>query len=232
MPLLNRSIIFIMKTFYLLFCVLLLISCKEKEVKKNLNPLEKVAYAHGFEHWNQVEEISFTFNVDRDTTHFERSWKWRPKNNEVTLIKDGKKTHYNRDQIQSDRELSADKNFINDSYWLLAPYKLIWDEHKRFSEPITAKAPISGDSLTKVTIVYDSQGGYTPGDAYDFYVDENNMIQEWIYREDNSNINCMITTWEDYKDFNGLKIATMHQNQNGMFKLYFTDIKVSVSPKN
>ncbi len=231
MPLLNRSIFFIMKTLSLLFCILLVISCKEKEVNKNLNPLEKVAYAHGFEHWNQVEEITFTFNVDRDTTHFERTWQWRPKKNEVTLIKAGKKLNYNRDQILSDQELSADKNFINDVYWLLAPYKLIWDEHKTFSAPVMDKAPISQDSLSKLTVVYDSQGGYTPGDAYDFYIDESNMVKEWVYRENNSNSNCMITTWENYKDFNGLKIATMHQNENGIFKLYFTGIKVKTVAK-
>lgn len=218
-----------MKTFSLLLCILFVISCKEKEVKKPLNTLEKVAYAHGFEHWDKVEEIKFTFNVDRDTTHFERSWEWRPKENKVTLIKAGKRLNFNRDRILSDEELAADKNFINDVYWLLAPYKLVWDEHKTYSEPVMEVAPISQDSLQKLTVVYESQGGYTPGDAYDFYIDKNNMVKEWVYREDNSTSNCMITTWESYKDFNGLKIATMHQNDNGVFKLYFTGVTVSVS---
>lgn len=218
-----------MKLFHLLLCALLVISCQKKEEKKPLNALEKVAYAHGIEHWNNVEEIQFTFNVDRDTTHFERSWEWRPKKNEVTLIKDGKRLDFNRDRILSDQELAADKNFINDVYWLLAPYKLLWDDHKSFKEPVMAIAPLSQDSLQKLTIVYENQGGYTPGDAYDFYVDKNNMVKEWVYREGNSTSNCMITTWENYKDFEGLKIATMHQNDNGVFKLYFTGIKVNVS---
>src|SRR5690606_18443975 len=218
-----------MKVFSLLLCVLLVVRCNEKEAEKPLNAIEKVAYAHGLEHCNQVDEIKFTFNVDRDTTHFERSWEWRQKKNEVTLIKDGKKLNFNRDQILSDEELAADKNFINDVYWLLAPYKLVWDEHKTYSEPVMDIAPISKDSLQKLTIVYESQGGYTPGDAYDFYIDKNNMVQEWVYRENNSTTNCMITTWESYKDYNGLKIATMHQNDNGVFKLYFTGIKVSTS---
>ena len=89
--------------------------------------------------------------------------------------------------------------------------------------------PISKDSLQKTTITYTNQGGYTPGDAYDFYVDKNNEVKEWVYREDNSTSKCMMTTWEDYKDFNGIKIATMHQNENGVFKLYFTNIDVKVA---
>ncbi|EKF54579.1 hypothetical protein I215_11489 [Galbibacter marinus] len=216
-----------MKVFSLLLCILLVISCKEED-NKPLNSLERVAYAHGFEHWDKVDEIKFTFNVDRDTTHFERSWEWRPKKNEVTLIKDGKRLDFNRDRILSDAELAAEKNFVNDVYWLLAPYKLVWDEHKTFSEPIMDLAPISQDSLQKLTIVYDSLDVDTPGDAYDFYIDNNNMVKEWVYREENSTSMCMITTWESYKDYQGLKIATMHQNENGIFKLYFTGIKLSV----
>ena len=36
--------------------------------------------------WKNVEEIKFTFNVDRDTTHYERSWIWNIRKNEVTGI--------------------------------------------------------------------------------------------------------------------------------------------------
>ena len=48
--------------------------------------LQKIANAHGFEHWKKVNQIEFTFNVDRDSTHFERSWIWKPKSNDVTRI--------------------------------------------------------------------------------------------------------------------------------------------------
>ncbi|MCM5661599.1 hypothetical protein [Galbibacter mesophilus] len=220
-----------MKHITLFFTIFIfIISCKkEKEQTTDLNPLEKVAHAHGFKKWNKVETIKFTFNVDRDTTHFERSWEWNPKKNEVTAIKDGESLTFNRSQILSDEELIADKNFINDVYWLLAPYKLVWDTGLEYDEPTMAKAPISNDSLQKLTITYNSQGGYTPGDAYDFYLDENHEIKEWVYREDNSSSNCMITTWEDYRDYEGLKIATMHQNENGVFKLYFTNIDVTLT---
>ncbi|QLE01696.1 hypothetical protein HX109_09055 [Galbibacter sp. BG1] len=209
---------------------LVLLSCNKQEKKqKDLNPLEEIAYANGFENWNKVDAIKFTFNVDRDTTHFERSWVWKPKKNEVTATKDGESITYDRNQILSDEELVADKNFINDVYWLLAPYKLVWDTGLEYEEPTMAMAPISKDSLQKLTITYSNEGGYTPGDAYDFYYDEDHEVKEWVYREDNSTSNCMMTTWEDYKNFEGLKLATMHQNENGVFKLYFTNISVTAS---
>ncbi|MCX2681776.1 hypothetical protein OOZ15_17615 [Galbibacter sp. EGI 63066] len=216
-----------------LLCLLffLIVGCKKKDQPKDLNPLEKIAYAHGLEHWDDVETIEFTFNVDRDTEHFERSWSWKPKENEVSHIDGDKVFTYNRSNILSDKELAADKNFINDMHWLVAPYKLVWDRGIEYEGPFMEEAPVSKDSLQRITITYDDQGGYTPGDAYDFYVDENNEVKEWIYREDNTTAQCMITTWEDYKEIEGLKIATMHQNENGVFKLYFTNINVVTTEK-
>ena len=78
----------------------------------------------------------------------------------------------------------------------------------------------------KLTIVYGNEGGYTPGDAYDFYYDEDYIVDEWVYRKGNASAPSMITTFSDYQDFGGLNIATSHSDKEGNFKLYFTDIKV------
>lgn len=53
----------------------------DKVIKTPQEPtiLEKVANANGFQNWKNVKELKFTFNVDRDTSHFERTWIWKPK---------------------------------------------------------------------------------------------------------------------------------------------------------
>ena len=62
-----------------------LIACKSEKkqekpaIAKELSLFEKVAYKSGFENWNNVDELQFTFNVDRDTSHFERTWIWKVK---------------------------------------------------------------------------------------------------------------------------------------------------------
>ena len=53
---------------------------KQKE-EKYFTSDEKSANAHGISNWDKVSRIDFTFNVDRDSSHFERSWKWDPKTN-------------------------------------------------------------------------------------------------------------------------------------------------------
>ena len=212
----------------LLLSLILLISCKSetKTELKDLTIAEKIANAHGFEKWKDVSSIKFTFNVDADSTHFERKWLWKPKTNEVTLFKDSINTiTYKRAAVDS-LTTQTDASFINDKYWLLAPFNMVWDKGTTVSEPIKENAPVSKKTLNKITLTYTGKGGYTPGDAYDFYYNDDFIIQEWIFRKSNTPNPSMATTWEDYEDFNGLKIAKSHKKDGGNWNLNFTDIEV------
>ncbi|MEW7277945.1 hypothetical protein ABW636_05065 [Aquimarina sp. 2201CG1-2-11] len=80
--------------------------------------------------------------------------------------------------------------------------------------------------MQKLTIIYKKEGGYTPGDAYDFYFKGDFIIREWVFRGGNQKVPSMITSREDYKDFNGIKIAQMYQVKDKSRKLYFTGIEV------
>ncbi|TDQ30739.1 hypothetical protein [Zeaxanthinibacter enoshimensis] len=222
------------KSLLLLLLVLLTtVSCKNPTEKpgtaeEEKTILEKVAYAHGYEHWKDVRQIQFTFNVDRDTTHFERHWRWEPGSQAVTMQMSADTLSYNRKEVDS-LNMKADASFINDKYWLLAPYQLVWDQDNfeyEYQEAVTA--PVSGSKMNKLTIVYGNEGGYTPGDAYDFYLGEDYRVKEWSFRKANAPEPNLSTTWEDYKDFGGLLIATMHKNEESGSRLYFTDLKVAM----
>lgn len=220
-----------LKPLFLLSALFVFSSCKSdknseaKIFEKELTTTEKIAFANGFEYWKNVSQLDFTFNVDRDTTHFERSWSWKPKSGDVTMISGKDTISYNRKSIDS-TSLNADKGFVNDKYWLLAPFQLVWDKSATISESVTEIAPISKKQMNKITITYSQDGGYTPGDAYDFYYGDDFMIKEWVYRRGNSKEPSMMTTWEDYEDFNGIKIAKTHKRPDSNWKLHFTDIKV------
>ncbi|WP_086478007.1 MULTISPECIES: hypothetical protein [Arenibacter] len=213
----------VLSLFFLLACK----DGKKAEIKeeKTLTILEKVAFAHGFEHFKGIREIQFTFNVDRDTSHFQRSWTWNTQTHEVVADSNGERNTYNHKEVDSSTA-KIDAAFINDKYWLLAPFNLLWDKDNfTFDHQTDIPAPISKTPMQRLTIVYGNEGGYTPGDAYDFYLDPNHMIKEWVFRRGNQEAPSTITTWENYVDLNGLKIATMHTNEDGSFKLYFTDLK-------
>lgn len=221
-----------MTRFIILTLVLVLsASCKnepKKEVvthEKELTIAQKIAYAYGFENWKHVSQVNFTFNVDRDSTHFERSWIWHPETNEVTMVSKTDSITYNRKHVDS-LSLKADQGFINDKYWLLAPFQLVWDKGTTLSEVTKENAPISKTSMNKITLTYPNDGGYTPGDAYDFYFGDDYLIREWVYRKQNQKEPSLITTWENYRDFNGIKLALTHVRSEGNWTLFFTDVKV------
>ena len=190
------------------------------------NLLELLADKHGFENWDQVKRIAFTFNVDRGTSHFERSWIWDLSEDRVTQVTGTDTLTYQRAAVDSTLA-RADAAFINDKFWLLAPYQWVWDqENFTYEYQDRARAPISGDTLQRLTVVYGQEGGYTPGDAYDFYLGKDSVLREWIYRKGNQPEPSLATTWEGYKEFRGLSLATEHKNAEGNFRLYFTGIRV------
>ncbi len=211
---------------------ILVSACKMEDKKEagppeeNLSMVGQVARAHGIKNWHKITSLEFTFNVDRDTTHFDRHWIWNTKTQEVTGISQGDTITYSRSSLDS-VTAKADAAFINDKYWLLAPMNIGWDEKNITQEhSMKAEAPISKKEMQKLTVVYGNDGGYTPGDAYDFYFGEDMMIKEWAYRKGNNPEPSSTATWEDYTDKEGLKISQMHKNDAGNFKLYFTNVSV------
>ena len=221
-----------MKNIILAVSIVLCISCKQKEetkvVEKELTVAEKIANAHGFENWKKVKEIAFTFNVDKDTMHFERSWRWNTKSGDVTLISSKDTITYNRKHVDS-ASTNADKGFINDKFWFLAPFQLVWDSGTNISDPVVEESPMSKTIMNKITLTYINEGGYTPGDAYDFYYEDDFIIREWIFRKGNAKEPTMTTSWEDYETFNGLKLAKSHKKPEGNWKLHFTGITVKTN---
>ena len=225
-----------MKYFTALFVLLMTATACQQTPKKEAasesddapkrDLLDSLAAAHGFDHWKDVREIRFTFNVDRDTSHSERSWVWEPRANRVTRIQKGDTLTYLRSEVDSTLA-AADGAFINDKYWFLAPYQWVWDRNSfthTFSRQVPA--PISGEPMDKLTIVYGQEGGYTPGDAYDFFIGKDSLVAEWVFRRANQPEPSLVATWEQYQQLMGLKLASMHQNAEGTFRISFTGIEV------
>jgi hypothetical protein len=209
-----------------------LISCnedKKKEVTPEENPNlevhEKIAMVNGFEEFDSIKKIKFTFNVKvNDSIRSERRWNWNVGTNKISLTENDSVMSYTRKDSLAEDKKYIDQRFVNDSYWLLFPFQLKWSLAD-LSEPKKATAPISGDKMQMLTVSYPKDGGYTPGDSYDIYFDDEFMIREWVYKSSDGGRE-MATTWEDYKDFKGIKIATMHKSKDDSFELFFDDITV------
>lgn len=223
-----------MKKLLLIFSLLMLVvACndqkqKEKKLEDMNEPAtaaDKIAFASGIEKFDSIKKLEFTFNVEvNDTIRSKRHWVWHPGSNKISLTEKDTTMSYIKKDSLSETDKKIDQKFVNDSYWLLFPFQLKWSDAE-MSDAKKTKAPISGDEMKMISVHYPDKGGYTPGDTYDIYFNDDYMIQEWVYKASGGGRE-MATTWEDYHDFGGIKIAQEHEGKDGNFKIFFSDISV------
>ena len=60
------------------------------------------------------------------------------------------------------------------------------------------------------------------------YYDDNFIIKEWVFRRGNDDDPTLVTSFEDYTDYSGLKIATSHKQKEGNWNLKFRDVMVEM----
>lgn len=196
----------------------------------------RIANAYGLSSWGQVQELKFTFNVDRGKDHIKRSWLWDVKKNAVTFegsAKDGKpvkRTYARTDMKAASTEIvETDRMFINDEYWLVFPLHVAWDTSAKVADKGTHPLPIGKGTARRVVVSYPSSGGYTPGDMYELFVDSDNRVVQWAYHRGGSDKASMAFTWEDNRLVGPLTISMNHRGATPDFRVWFTDVAVKLA---
>jgi hypothetical protein len=115
------------------------------------------------------------------------------------------------------KELTNDawSHWCNDSFWMLAPFKLY--------DPGTERSIVEKDGAKALMIKY-SSGGVTPGDEYLWYLDENNIPTKYQMWVKIIPIGGTEATWENWITLkNGAKVSTLHKMK--VFDLIMSDVK-------
>jgi hypothetical protein len=202
---------------------------------------EQMAKAYGLDSFGQVEGIRYTFNLDLPSINLVRSdkWEWDPKANTITYEgkdNNGKpvKVTYQRSQLKSERELVknvVDPAFINDQYWLIFPFHVVWDGTKVTDEGMQ-KLPMGKGSAELVRVKYGSAHGYTPGDTWDLYLGPDKRVEQMVYhRGGPKKPSLVIVTWRGYKRAGPLLFSTEHHGtaDGKSVSVTFTDVSVKVT---
>lgn len=158
-----------------------------------------------------VKKLNFTFNVQLPDKIVKRKWEWHVKTNKIYLNGES-------------HELS--QKFINDVYWLLFPLKVYESKDDvAFSINKTSRHPITGESCTELTVQYTDGEGFTPNDIYKLYVNDKDQITGWSYLKGGKEPAARVTTWEDYKEINGITLSLLRKSSSD-FKVWFTDVSL------
>lgn len=198
------------------------------------SPALSVARAYGFDHWDNVEQVEFTFNVQRPGSDdvIRRKWTWRPREKKVTLHKDGGDVSYVQGKAKAEDAVAADKSFVNDSYWLLFPFQLLWSQPRIVPQGVQP-LPIGEGEAHKFVVIYPEQGGYTPGDQYDLYVGGDSRIVQWVYRKGGDAAEQgRPATWEKHAEAGPIVVSLEHYGPDRKFHLWFSDVRVTVRAKD
>lgn len=221
---------------FLVFGVLALAGATEAQTKPPI--AEQIAKAYGLDSFGQIDAIRYTFNIPGFKVS--RTWTWEPKADRVTYEgkdKDGKpvKVTYVRSQLDSQPEnvkKEIDPGFINDQYWLVFPFHMVWDGGSTVEDQGMQKLPTGKGTARHVVVKYSSDGGYTPGDTWEFYVGADNRIQYMVFHHGGTVKPSLVkATWDGYKKAGPLLISTEHQGtaDGKPAHIFFSNVAVKVA---
>jgi len=201
---------------------------------------EQMAKTYGLDSFGQIEGIRYTFTAEFPGVKLSRSWEWNPKTDTVSYQgkdKSGKPVQvtYQRSQLGSQSDAiknQIDPAFINDQYWLLLPFHVIWDGSATVTDDGSHKLPIGNGSAEQIVMKYPSHGGYAPGDTWELFVGADKRVEQMVYRRGGTGKpGVVIATWAGYKKAGPLLISTDHRGtaDGKPVRISFSDVSVKVT---
>jgi hypothetical protein len=223
----------------LAFGVPLLILPATSQAQQRPPIAEQIAKTYGLDSFGQIEGIRYTWNAEFPGVKISHTWEWNPKTGAVSYEgkdKEGKpvKVSYQRSQLSSQSDAiknEIDPAFMNDQYWLIFPFHVVWDSGATVTDEGMQKLPLGNGSAEKVVVKYSSDGGYTPGDTWELYVGADKRVEEFIYRRGGPKKPSVVTTtWADYKKAGPLLISMDHRGtaDGNPVRISFSDVSVKL----
>ena len=203
---------------------------------------EQIAKTYGLDSFGQIEAIRYTFSLDLPALKLKlyRTWTWEPKADRVTYEGKDKagnpvKVSYVRSQLSSQPDNvknEIDPGFINDQYWLVFPFHVVWDTGATVEDKGMQNLPVGKGSARQVIVKYPSNVGYTPGDTWELFVGADNRVQQMVFHHGGSTKpNLVVASWAGYKKAGPLLVSTDHRGtaDGKPMVLTFSDVAVKLT---
>ena len=194
-----------------------------------------IGQSYGAQHFNQIEQVQYTYNVRKGDKVSRRFWVWEPDSDKVifdALDYTDPVTYFRKDlQTNSSNLLkSIDAWFINDNYWFLFPFHVARDTRTMIEDVGRKKLPMGKGDAFCVVVTYPTEGGGdTPGDVYELYLDQNVRLLQWVYRRGGSKDPTRVATWDDHRNLGPLVFSLNHEGDNDNFRIWFTQVGVKLT---
>jgi hypothetical protein len=125
---------------------------------------------------------------------------------------------------QAEAAKLAYQRWVNDSYWLLMPIKLL-DDGALTRE--LGPGQLDGQPVLQLNLAFKAVG-LTPGDEYTLFIDPaTHRVREWELRLQGRADNPTRVTWEQHQTFGPLTLALDHRWRDGSKRLFFEGVEVT-----
>lgn len=186
--------------------------------------VREVMEAHGYAAFQGVKKLEFTFVVEeagKSTPLLEARHVWDLAKQTSTVTWRGKTVTINLADSATYADgdgKAAYARWVNDSYWLIAPFKL---RDAGIMVSTGGRKTVEGSEFETLEIAY--QGvGLTPGDKYTWYVDpKSKLLSRWDYKPNAEK--TMSSPRTDFVTVAGMKFSTRHPFADKVIS--FRDIK-------
>jgi hypothetical protein len=175
--------------------------------EKMLGAVNKVA-------WDSTNVIKWTFKGVHN-------YVWDKEHNLVEITWDDKRVLLNLNDwekgiaYEGELEYTGDKRgellstayayFCNDSFWLIAPFKIK-------EEGVILQFVVASEGEGESLLVSYTSGGVTPGDSYQWFTDENGLPTHYRMWVSIIPIGGVEATWENWEaKSTGVKLPNLHQ---------------------
>jgi hypothetical protein len=175
--------------------------------EKMLGAVNKVA-------WDSTNVIKWTFKGVHN-------YVWDKEHNLVEITWDDKRVLLNLNDwekgiaYEGEVEYTGDKRgellstayayFCNDSFWLIAPFKIK-------EEGVILQFVVASEGEGESLLVSYTSGGVTPGDSYQWFTDENGLPTHYRMWVSIIPIGGVEATWESWEaKSTGVKLPNLHQ---------------------
>jgi hypothetical protein len=218
----------------------------DRDPKADAIGKEMIAGMGGEKAWEKARQFQFDFVVERDGKKaVTRSHAWDRYTGDYRLSGTDKNgapftVYFNVNTKQGkafsggkpaegEAEATLVKNaygaFINDTYWLLAPWK-VFDPGVHLA--YDGEKPCPGGGVCDVLKLTFEEVGLTPKDMYWLYVtrDGHHMVQ-WQYVLNGSNDPPTVVPWKEWKPYGGIMLATEKPMVGKPVMIRFENLSVS-----
>ncbi|MEL7006457.1 MAG: hypothetical protein AAFN93_27575, partial [Bacteroidota bacterium] len=196
----------------------------ENSDPKAIEIADKVMEAMGGQSaWDSLRYISWNFFGARDLVWDKQTGRVRidfPRDSSVFLVNintmEGKVMRNEAIVTDSlEKELQTAKSiWINDSYWLVMPFKLK-DPGVTLTYAREYAVP-SGEEYDVLELNFEGVGN-TPNNKYEVFVDRSdNLIKQWSYFKDAAQDSVSATwPWNNYQEYQGVMLSSDRSDNKG-----------------